>query len=469
MKEDIKLNLDNIKVGDKFIGQPDLCRALGIEPKRGGSSKIAQEKMLKRYINYSKRGKTIKVLEIYPKPLESNDGRKGGNNSIYKTNFLMILSKAILRKLKNEEEVFFSLNQLAKMFGLINENYTNGKVNIEEISSLCDTSIDNVNEFYKILDYKINSLINYELDMFKKDNFFTTYHSLAIYLKDGSKRLLTDNELKIVDLIKEDILNEMDSIGSNNEVLHHFENELEKRLKSYIENFDYIYSVYKFNNINKDKLSSIYSDMKNKKITPRELKINTNRVFAKSLKKGCYVRNGTTLDKKLILTLIVAHAKQIPFKNKFKYSEDSFKFITAGTVNEYRKKQSGTAKKVSKSKKIINNIIKSNEKTIFNCVYRFLNNNNEIIYIGKTKNLNTRISNHIHLDPICYSEMTKIEYIEFNTFDDIDFAERYYIMKLNPKYNARLSDKNLTISCSELDSKMWCDFSKCNSYVRTIK
>lgn len=90
-----------------------------------------------------------------------------------------------------------------------------------------------------------------------------------------------------------------------------------------------------------------------------------------------------------------------------------------------------------------------------NCVYRFLNKDNEIIYIGKAVNLKNRITNHSHLPKECYNERVKIEFVEFDTTDDMDFAERYYIMKFKPKYNTVLSDKNMNISSMELDIKIW--------------
>ena len=54
-----------------------------------------------------------------------------------------------------------------------------------------------------------------------------------------------------------------------------------------------------------------------------------------------------------------------------------------------------------------------------------------------------------------YDERVKIEYIEFKTEDDMDFAERYYIMIFNPKYNTALSDKDFNLKSMELDVKKW--------------
>ena len=91
-----------------------------------------------------------------------------------------------------------------------------------------------------------------------------------------------------------------------------------------------------------------------------------------------------------------------------------------------------------------------------NCVYRFLNKDNEVIYVGKAKNLKSRINNHNHLPKECYQERDHIEYIRFKSEADMNFAERYFIMKLNPKYNTILADKDFNINSFELDEKEWC-------------
>lgn len=88
-----------------------------------------------------------------------------------------------------------------------------------------------------------------------------------------------------------------------------------------------------------------------------------------------------------------------------------------------------------------------------NCVYRFIDEGENIIYIGKAKNLNTRLSNHNHLPKECYLEQAYIDYACFDNEHEMDFAERYYIQTLNPKYNKNLSEKIISFTSTELDSK----------------
>ena len=99
-----------------------------------------------------------------------------------------------------------------------------------------------------------------------------------------------------------------------------------------------------------------------------------------------------------------------------------------------------------------------------NCVYKFINRDGELIYIGKAKNLKNRLSNHNHLTDDCYKELAYIMYASFDTEHEMDFAERYYIQKLTPKYNTILSDKPISFDCDELDEKIF-DIYELNQYV----
>ncbi|CEP39724.1 GIY-YIG nuclease family protein [Paraclostridium sordellii] len=84
-----------------------------------------------------------------------------------------------------------------------------------------------------------------------------------------------------------------------------------------------------------------------------------------------------------------------------------------------------------------------------NCIYKFISNNNEINYVGKAMNLDSRIENHNHLPEECYKSTYAIEYIEFGTQtkDDIEIIEKYFISKCNSKYN---KNKDLTIGIEEV-------------------
>lgn len=85
------MNLENIKVGDKFSTESKLLTKVGFEKYSGKPQKEYQLKELQRYLTYEKTGKIsrgkptneIVVTEIFDTPKEKMDNRNsnGGNNT----------------------------------------------------------------------------------------------------------------------------------------------------------------------------------------------------------------------------------------------------------------------------------------------------------------------------------------------------------------------------------------------------
>ena len=90
-----------------------------------------------------------------------------------------------------------------------------------------------------------------------------------------------------------------------------------------------------------------------------------------------------------------------------------------------------------------------------NCIYRFLNKDNEIIYIGKAKKLKQRLKAHKHLPKECYKEIASIEFACFESECEIDIAERYLIPKYKPRYNVAMNNKAINLNISEFDNINW--------------
>jgi len=94
------------------------------------------------------------------------------------------------------------------------------------------------------------------------------------------------------------------------------------------------------------------------------------------------------------------------------------------------------------------------------CIYRFINKNNKIIYIGKTCSINPqlRFNQHScngHLGKECYDSVNKIEICELNSHADVNVYEPYLINIYKPKYNDDFkTEDSLTIYLPEL---IWID------------
>ena len=90
-------------------------------------------------------------------------------------------------------------------------------------------------------------------------------------------------------------------------------------------------------------------------------------------------------------------------------------------------------------------------------IYRFLDINNNIIYVGKTsQTLDKRIAQHFtkgHLPKECYRNIARIEYQKYKTESDALVMETYYITKYNPLYNKLQKSRDLPTL--DLDKQDW--------------
>ena len=95
-------------------------------------------------------------------------------------------------------------------------------------------------------------------------------------------------------------------------------------------------------------------------------------------------------------------------------------------------------------------------------VYRFIDGKGNIIYIGKTVNINSRMQQHFsngHLDKQCYNSVAKIEYQKYKTESDSLIMETYYITKYSPKYNKLQQSRDLpTIEFNEGSWRTYKEF-----------
>ena len=66
-----------------------------------------------------------------------------------------------------------------------------------------------------------------------------------------------------------------------------------------------------------------------------------------------------------------------------------------------------------------------------NYVYRFLGENDEVLYVGKTTNLRKRMKQHLISQRKDYAEeINKIQYKEYKYKNEMSIYEIYYINKL---------------------------------------
>jgi excinuclease UvrABC nuclease subunit len=83
-------------------------------------------------------------------------------------------------------------------------------------------------------------------------------------------------------------------------------------------------------------------------------------------------------------------------------------------------------------------------------VYRFLDDKEDVIYVGKSNTIRTRIYNqHFtkngHLPYECYKKTAKVEIIPLNNSIECTSLEAYLINKYKPIYNTRDKERKLKL------------------------
>lgn len=100
--------------------------------------------------------------------------------------------------------------------------------------------------------------------------------------------------------------------------------------------------------------------------------------------------------------------------------------------------------------------------------------NDDLIYIGKTNNIYSRIKNHLSQQP-WKKEITRLEIADCKTKIDMDIYEKYYINKLKTKYNLSIVyDDSPTFKIGELvfkkfELKEFIEINKPNHEVKNTK
>jgi excinuclease UvrABC nuclease subunit len=86
-------------------------------------------------------------------------------------------------------------------------------------------------------------------------------------------------------------------------------------------------------------------------------------------------------------------------------------------------------------------------------IYRFFNNKNECLYVGKTIRLKSRFNQH-KKDKEWWNEVHFIDYAECEKEFMIDLYEIFYINKMKTKYNAKdIKIKYMKFEYPELEFK----------------
>lgn len=206
----IIIDTSRIEEGDRFDNYIELCKFLNIEPK-GGASKLAQMKEIKRYVEFKDTaGWEYIVEQVYSEPLPKQDKRKSGNNSIYHEHFELILLDYLARNRlsKSFNTIELTTNKILEITEMCNERFLVESYD-EYVSTLKNISNFNKKDFKRRTNLKFTRMVNQMLTSLKS-KFILSVKTIYKIEENRNWRTATFEE---EDLIKQAKRLALDELG----------------------------------------------------------------------------------------------------------------------------------------------------------------------------------------------------------------------------------------------------------------
>ena len=356
------LNLNNIKKGQIVKSYRELCSLLEIKV-LSGNSKLSQIKELEQYIDFEKfEGNKLIIKDIYIIKKEKVDKRKDGNHSVYRDDFASVLS-GILYKTKSKSYLC-SRGRLIEQLGFINENYRNCRSNLVKTAEELKIPEENLLDFYMSNDTRIIKSVESNLQYFEGRSYYFLDKVTAVCIKSepiNIHRIATDDEkdliLKCANKVKLELGIQSDSEIFYKQLWNTYNDKIKEELKKRGSNILYYYKAYYFV-MSRDKIEELYKKyIKDKKTTVTKSKKELNKKSKDSAMESLSTRQENAIKR-------ISEGKN----KKFAMQRDILL-----TDNDFKKY----------GKKIVNNLISTNAKTIQLSIFE---DQNDILFDDEDNN-----------------------------------------------------------------------------------
>lgn len=192
---------ENISVSMVIKNYKELCNLLNM-PILTSTSKQAQIKQLKCYMDFDKSGQKFIITDIFDAPLTVNDQRKLGNNSIY-SHYVEIL---LLQQLhKSSGKILASPIELFKMLCFANNNYKNISYD-DLIMKNPSLTYSMISKFYLCTYNKFHRILESTLKNMFSRNIISVTHEIIIFISDNNYFMANKEQKEIILSIEQQLL-----------------------------------------------------------------------------------------------------------------------------------------------------------------------------------------------------------------------------------------------------------------------
>jgi hypothetical protein len=200
IEQKYKIDPFDLYIGQSFKSYKEMCKFFN-QPyiSKSPHSKESQLKEWKRYIDWEKDGQQIVVTDIYPTPLDKNDGRVTNGTQKYQQYIEDILLAYMDSKISkgdasvsiegcSDYQFLFTLNGIALLCKMVNKKYLDK--NIDKILMSAGYTKFNIKDFFSRTELKFSLIINNALRNMEKRKIIN-YNKILIIEENSQQRVAT--------------------------------------------------------------------------------------------------------------------------------------------------------------------------------------------------------------------------------------------------------------------------------------
>lgn len=199
------MKIEKLKKGMTFKNYKELCEFLEIKV-TSGTAKESQFKELSRFCEWHKDGNKIIIDKKFRTPKNKEDGRMDRMTQEVMGN--MLVEQICIYGKENSLSTFFDKNLLYEKCEMHNENYKFYRFKQDELSEREKIDIEVVRDFYNVSNSTFVSNIEKGAKWLKSKKLATMVDTYAIKCKNGGHRVVTKEELAVIQSYEAKVIEE---------------------------------------------------------------------------------------------------------------------------------------------------------------------------------------------------------------------------------------------------------------------